>query len=131
MRPGRERYPMPPLHPDEDPSLGQALPPRDHPVARPEQAEAEEAVRVLLRWAGENPNREGLLDTPARVARSYRELFAGYDTDPRQYLERVFEEVAFVRNTLLRPAQVAIVRDILLPSLMPSKPVSMCHPSMI
>jgi GTP cyclohydrolase I len=82
-----------PLHPDEDPSLGQELPPRDHPHERPEQAEVEEAVRVLLRWAGENPDREGLRDTPARVARSYRELFAGYDTDPRQYLERVFEEV--------------------------------------
>jgi GTP cyclohydrolase I len=63
------------------------------PGLRPEQAEAEAAVRVLLRWAGENPDREGLLDTPARVARSYRELFAGYDSDPREYLERVFEEV--------------------------------------
>jgi GTP cyclohydrolase I len=82
-----------PLPPDQDPSLGQDLPPRDHPVARPEQAEVEQAVRVLLRWAGDNPDREGLRDTPARVARSYRELFAGYDTDPRQYLERVFEEV--------------------------------------
>ena len=63
------------------------------PEQRPEQAEAEAAVRVLLRWAGEYPDREGLLDTPARVARSYRELFAGYDSDPREYLERVFEEV--------------------------------------
>jgi len=63
------------------------------PPARPDQAEAEAAVRTLLRWAGEDPGREGLLDTPARVARSYRELFAGYDTDPREYLERVFEEV--------------------------------------
>ena len=63
------------------------------PGQRPEQAEAEAAVRVLLRWAGEDPDREGLLDTPARVARSYRELFAGYDNDPREYLERVFEEV--------------------------------------
>jgi GTP cyclohydrolase I len=82
-----------PLPPDDDPSLGQDLPPRDHPVERPSQAEAEAAVRTLLRWAGEDPGREGLLDTPARVARSYRELFAGYDTDPRAYLERVFEEV--------------------------------------
>ncbi len=63
------------------------------PPVRPNQAEAEAAVRTLLRWAGEDPGREGLLDTPARVARSYRELFAGYDTDPREYLERVFEEV--------------------------------------
>ncbi|MDO8287649.1 MAG: GTP cyclohydrolase I FolE [Parvibaculum sp.] len=60
---------------------------------KPSQAEAEAAVRTLIRWAGENPDREGLIDTPARVARSYSELFSGYDTDPREYLERVFEEV--------------------------------------
>jgi len=81
------------LHPDDDPSLGQELPPRDRTVRRPTQAEAEAAVRVLLRWAGDDPEREGLIETPARVARSYRELFAGYDTDPREYLEKVFEEV--------------------------------------
>ena len=57
------------------------------------QAEAEAAVRTLIRWAGDDPAREGLIDTPARVARSYRELFAGYDADPRDYLERTFEEV--------------------------------------
>jgi GTP cyclohydrolase I len=57
------------------------------------QAEAEAAVRVLIEWAGDDPTREGLLDTPARVARSYRELFAGYDTNPRDYMERTFEEV--------------------------------------
>ena len=57
------------------------------------QAEAEAAVRTLIRWAGDDPAREGLIDTPARVTRSYRELFAGYDTDPRDYLERTFEEV--------------------------------------
>jgi GTP cyclohydrolase I len=61
--------------------------------ARPTQAEAEAAVRVLLRWAGEDPAREGLRDTPARVARSYLELFAGYDIDPVALLERTFEEV--------------------------------------
>jgi GTP cyclohydrolase IA len=60
---------------------------------RPTQAEAEAAVRVLLRWAGEDPAREGLRDTPARVARSYLELFAGYDIDPVALLERTFEEV--------------------------------------
>ena len=58
------------------------------------QAEAEAAVRTLIQWAGDDPTREGLLDTPARVARSYRELFAGYDECPRSYLERTFEEVA-------------------------------------
>ncbi|MCS6622898.1 GTP cyclohydrolase I FolE [Roseibacterium beibuensis] len=57
------------------------------------QSEAEAAVRTLIRWAGDDPDREGVLDTPARVARSYRELFAGYETDPREYLERTFEEV--------------------------------------
>ncbi len=57
------------------------------------QEEAEAAVRTLIRWAGDDPQREGLLDTPARVARSYRELFAGYDADPHEYLERTFNEV--------------------------------------
>ena len=57
------------------------------------QSDAEAAVRVLIEWAGDDPDREGLLDTPARVARSYRELFSGYDVEPRQYLERTFEEV--------------------------------------
>ena len=60
---------------------------------RPTQEEAEAAVRTLIRWAGDDPEREGLLDTPKRVAKSYRELFAGYETDPREYLERTFEEV--------------------------------------
>ncbi len=59
----------------------------------PTQAEVEDAVRVLLRWAGDDPAREGLRDTPARVARSYRELFAGYEVDPVALLERTFEEV--------------------------------------
>nr|CCD31964.1 GTP cyclohydrolase I [Methylocystis sp. SC2] len=57
------------------------------------QAEAEAAVRVLIEWAGDNPDREGLIDTPERVARSYRELFAGYAAGPREYLKRTFEEV--------------------------------------
>ena len=61
---------------------------------RPSQQEAEEAVRTLIRWAGDDPEREGLLETPKRVTKSYRELFAGYDECPRKYLERTFEEVA-------------------------------------
>ncbi len=56
-------------------------------------ADAEAAVRTLIQWAGDDPDREGLLDTPARVARSYKELFAGYEVEPRAYLERTFEEV--------------------------------------
>ena len=61
--------------------------------ARPSTQEAEEAVRVLIRWAGDNPAREGLLDTPARVVRSYKEFFAGYQADPRELLMRTFSEV--------------------------------------
>jgi len=55
---------------------------------------AEDAVRTLLRWAGEDPAREGLLDTPGRVARAYRDWFSGYREDPRDYLARTFKEVA-------------------------------------
>lgn len=61
---------------------------------RPTQQEAEEAVRVLLRWAGDDPSREGLTDTPSRVAKSYRELFSGYGQDAEDVLGRTFEEVA-------------------------------------
>jgi GTP cyclohydrolase I len=60
---------------------------------RPTREQAEEAVRTLLRWAGDDPEREGLLDTPARVARAYGEWFRGYDEDPHADLQRVFEEV--------------------------------------
>lgn len=60
---------------------------------RPSRAEAEDAVRTLLRWAGDDIAREGLQDTPARVARAYEEWFAGYDDDPIAYLQRTFEEV--------------------------------------
>jgi GTP cyclohydrolase I len=63
------------------------------PPARPNRETAEEAVRTLIRWAGEDPTREGLLDTPARVVRSYEEFFAGYLEDPVQILSRTFSEV--------------------------------------
>ena len=59
---------------------------------RPTREEAEQAVRVLLRWAGDNPEREGLLDTPKRVARAYEEYFVGYGQDPYAILRRTFEE---------------------------------------
>jgi GTP cyclohydrolase IA len=59
---------------------------------RPTRQEAEDAVRTLIRWAGDNPAREGLLDTPARVARAYEEWFAGYQDDPEELLQRTFEE---------------------------------------
>lgn len=63
------------------------------PSERPSQKEAEDAVRTLLKWMGEDIEREGLLDTPKRVAKAYKELFAGYDQDPATVLGRTFEEV--------------------------------------
>lgn len=61
---------------------------------RPTREEAEEAVRTLISWAGDSPNREGLKETPARVVRAFEEHFSGYKTDPADYLLKTFEEVA-------------------------------------
>jgi GTP cyclohydrolase I len=61
-------------------------------IARPTREEAEAAVRTLLLWTGDDPDREGLVDTPARVVRAYEEFFAGYETDPVEMLARSFEE---------------------------------------
>ncbi|MBB4187886.1 GTP cyclohydrolase I [Sinorhizobium terangae] len=66
----------------------------DDTSGRPTQKEAEEAVRVLLRWAGDDPEREGLKDTPARVVKAYKELFGGYELAAEDVLGRTFEEVA-------------------------------------
>ena len=60
---------------------------------RPTREEAEAAVRTLLLWAGDNPDREGLVDTPKRVVKAYEEFFCGYDEDPMAVLNRTFEEV--------------------------------------
>lgn len=60
---------------------------------RPSQAEAEEAVRTLIRWAGDDPDREGLVGTPGRVARAYADWFSGYRQDPAEHLARTFDEV--------------------------------------
>jgi len=73
--------------------LGAARPNERPGAARPTQAQAEDAIRTLIRWAGDNPEREGLLDTPSRVAKSYLEFFGGYAEDPVALLERTFEEV--------------------------------------
>src|SRR5579885_1826940 len=73
------------------PSLCTATKPTSPEVTR-EQAMA--AVRTLLRWAGDEPTREGLRDTPKRVVDAYREWFSGYEEDPEEYLRRTFEEVA-------------------------------------
>lgn len=67
--------------------------PRDAQVKRPSQAEAEAAVRTLIAWAGDDPNREGLIDTPKRVVKAYEEFFSGYDECPLEALSRTFEDV--------------------------------------
>lgn len=74
---------------DESDSPG-TTPDQRHGVAR---ADAEAAVRTLLRWAGDDPEREGLLDTPKRVVKAYGDWFSGYAIDPDDYLQRTFEEV--------------------------------------
>lgn len=80
-----------------------------HRTGRPTQEEAEEAVRTLLRWAGDDPNREGLIETPNRVVRSYSEFFSGYDMDPEEVLMKTFEEAGGYDEMVL-------VRDIELES---------------
>jgi GTP cyclohydrolase I len=75
----------------------------------PSRDEAEAAVRVLIRWAGEDPDREGLLDTPKRVAEAYKEWFEGYTTDPTEMLERTFDETAGYD-------EIVLLRDIRLES---------------
>jgi GTP cyclohydrolase I len=62
-------------------------------TSKPNREEAESAVRTLIRWAGDDPDREGLRDTPGRVVRAYEEFFAGYGQDPREILARTFTEV--------------------------------------
>jgi GTP cyclohydrolase I len=68
---------------------------------KPTREQAEEAVRILLKWMGEDITREGLLDTPARVVKSYDELFGGYKVDPKEVLGRTFEEVAGYNDIVL------------------------------
>ncbi len=75
------------------------------PVARPSREDAEAAVRTLLLWAGDDPNREGLIDTPKRVVKAYEELYRGYTEDPAEVLDRVFEEVEGYGS-------IVLVRDI-------------------
>ena len=78
-------------------------------LARPTREEAEAAVRTLIRWAGDDPTREGLVDTPARVARSYEEFYQGYGQDPVALLERTFSEVEGYN-------EIVLLRDIRLES---------------
>ncbi len=69
------------------------IPSNISPTERPSREQAEKAVEILLRWAGDNPQREGLLDTPKRVALAYEDWFRGYGEDPVEFLRRTFEEV--------------------------------------
>ena len=73
--------------------------------ARPTREEAESAVRTLIRWAGDDPDREGLVATPGRVVRAYEEWFSGYKDNPRDYLKRTFEETGGYD-------EVVVLRDI-------------------
>ena len=75
------------------------------PAPRPSREEAEAAVRTLIAWVGDDPDREGLVDTPRRVAKAYEELFSGYREDPSKPLKRVFHDVAGYKDLVL-------VRDI-------------------
>ncbi|WP_417693859.1 GTP cyclohydrolase I FolE [Roseibium sp.] len=70
-------------------------------LKRPRREEAEAAVKTLLAWAGEDPDREGLLDTPKRVAKAYEELFSGYFEDPTEHLTRTFEDVGGYTDIVL------------------------------
>ncbi|MEJ0028722.1 MAG: GTP cyclohydrolase I FolE [Rhizomicrobium sp.] len=70
-------------------------------VKRPSRTEAEEAISTLLRWAGDDPAREGLKDTPARVARAFEDWFSGYKEDPEEYMRRTFEEVEGYDNMIV------------------------------
>ena len=76
---------------------------------KPTRKEAEEAVKTLISWAGDDPSREGLLETPKRVVESYKEFYAGYGQDPDEILSKVFEEVEGYD-------EIIIVKDILLES---------------
>jgi len=62
-------------------------------MSKPTKEEAQKAVRTLIEWAGDNPDREGLVETPKRVVKAYEEFFAGYDDDPEEILRKTFEEV--------------------------------------
>jgi GTP cyclohydrolase I len=70
-------------------------------INRPSEEEAKNAVRTLIAWAGDDPNREGLLDTPKRVVKAYREFFSGYDADPKAILNKTFGEIGSYEDMVL------------------------------
>lgn len=81
--------------------ISDAITKGDETMSRPSKAEAEAAVKTLLLWIGEDPSREGLLETPKRVAKAYKELFSGYHESPEDVLGTVFEEVAGYKDMVL------------------------------
>ncbi len=80
-----------------------------NPTSKPTRKEAEDAVRTLISWAGDNPEREGLIETPKRVVKSYEEFYDGYGQDPAEILSKVFEEIEGYD-------EIVLVKDILLES---------------
>ena len=80
-----------------------------NPTSKPTRKEAEDAVRTLISWAGDDPKREGLIETPKRVVKSYEEFYAGYNQDPSEILSKVFEEIEGYD-------EIVLVKDILLES---------------
>ena len=80
-----------------------------NPTSKPTRKEAEDAVKTLISWAGDDPKREGLIETPKRVVKSYEEFYAGYDQDPAEILSKVFEEIEGYD-------EIVLVKDILLES---------------
>src|SRR3954470_8996229 len=79
-----------PLSPNVHALHGPKARPQDE---KPSRTEVEATVRTIIRWTGEDPDRDGLLETPARVTRSFDEFFSGYGQDPREILEKTFEEI--------------------------------------
>ena len=80
-----------------------------NPTSKPTRKEAEDAVRTLISWAGDDPTREGLIETPKRVVKSYEEFYDGYGQDPAEILSKVFEEIEGYD-------EIVLVKDILLES---------------
>jgi len=80
-----------------------------NPTSKPTRKEAEDAVRTLISWAGDDPTREGLIETPKRVVKSYEEFYEGYGQDPAEILSKVFEEIEGYD-------EIVLVKDILLES---------------
>ena len=76
---------------------------------RPNKKEAKDAVKVLLPWIGDDPNREGLLDTPAWVVKAYEDWFSGYSSDPVEYLKKVFYQTAIVVGLFALPGVIFLL----------------------